>query len=163
MFAVLGVGTLLALSMLHSRGHAAEGVRGDSCTVGAAQKFSFGGIRLVVAKFALGAAFDAAPELARVFEVHLPAGIAKHRGRGLLSVEESTAILAGLGVERNRAQRYGVVRHHEPVKQELEAFDFSECRTRVMPPLQNERKCCASRVAGAEASATMRDASRKNC
>jgi hypothetical protein len=36
-----------------------------------------GFVGLVVAKFALRTAFEAAPELARVFEVDLPAGIAE--------------------------------------------------------------------------------------
>jgi hypothetical protein len=88
--------------MLHPRTHAAEGVLGGGDTMRAAQEFSLGCIRLLVAEFALGAAFETSPELARVFEVHRSAGIAKHRGRGVLSVEESTAVLAGLGLERYR-------------------------------------------------------------
>jgi len=99
-------------SSLHPWTHAAEGVLSDGHTVRAAQEFSFGFIRLLVAEFALGAALDTSPELARVFEVHVAAGIAKHRGRGLLSVEGSTAVLAGLGLERYARRRDLMIRKH---------------------------------------------------
>jgi len=99
-------------SSLHPWTHAAEGVLSDGRAVRAAQEFSFGCIGVLVAVFPLGAALDTSPELARVFEVHVAAGIAKHRGRGLLSVEGSPAVLAGLGLERYVRRRDLMVRKH---------------------------------------------------
>jgi len=80
----------------------------------AVEFFALGFVGPVVAKFPLRTAFDAAPELARDFEVHLPAGIAGSRG-SCLALKRAVAVLAGFGFERS-AQRGDVVRHHEPVK-----------------------------------------------
>jgi hypothetical protein len=79
---------------------------GNGDTVEAAQEFSVGGIGLMLTKFALGAAFDAAPELARVFEVHLPAGIAEGLCRSCLALKRAAAVLAGFGFKRNREQTH---------------------------------------------------------
>jgi DNA-directed RNA polymerase subunit N (RpoN/RPB10) len=142
-------------STLRPWAYAAEGVLGRGHAVRAAQKFSFSCIGLLVAEFALGAAFDTSPELARVFEVHLSAGIAKHRGRGLLSVEESTAVLAGLGLERYARRRDLMIRKHWG-RQNMN--NRSSCRL-----FKTSGSLSASHVAGAEAPATMWDTSRKNC
>jgi len=66
----------------------------------AAEFFALGFLGLVVAEFALRTAFDAAPELARVFEVHLPAGIAEGLRGICLALKPAVAVLACFGLER---------------------------------------------------------------
>ena len=66
----------------------------------AVEVFALGLVGLVVATFALRTAFDAAPELAGVFEVHLPAAIAEGLRGSCLALKWAVAVLASFGFER---------------------------------------------------------------
>ena len=83
-----------------SRRQARKGVLSHRGAMPAVEFFALGFVGPVVAKFALRNAFEAAPELARVFEVHLPAGIAEGLRRSCLALKRAVAVLAGFGLER---------------------------------------------------------------